>query len=113
MTSIYYDVLHFLEEDGVLDLAYSVHLFCVQYVFIPRIQNDLNAFIEGWNEHSLRTEHNLTPNQLWEVGQIERPAENPDYVEVWLFLELILVLYDKYKVFLKCPPNFFFRIFPT
>ncbi|XP_076864442.1 uncharacterized protein LOC143516617 [Brachyhypopomus gauderio] len=84
VTSIYYDLLHFLEEKGVLDLANSVHLFCVQYVFIPRIQDDLDAFKAGWNDHSLRTEHNLTPNQLWEIGLI--PDDHPDAVEDFNYL---------------------------
>ncbi|XP_062849133.1 uncharacterized protein LOC134311422 isoform X2 [Trichomycterus rosablanca] len=88
VTSVYYDLLHFLEEEGVLDLVYSVHLFCVQYVFIPRIQDDLDAFRAGWNDHSLRTEHNLTPNQLWEIGLIQSPDDHPDSVEDFNYLPL-------------------------
>ncbi|KAG9261098.1 hypothetical protein AMEX_G14115 [Astyanax mexicanus] len=88
VTSVYYDLLHFLEEEGVLDLAYNVHLFCVQYVFIPRIQDDLDAFTAGWNDHSLRTEHNLTPNQLWEIGLIQSPDDHPDPVEDFNYLPL-------------------------
>ncbi|XP_051974469.1 uncharacterized protein LOC127637440 [Xyrauchen texanus] len=49
VTSSYYNVLHSLEEEGLLDLSNAVHLFCVRYVFIPRIHTDLQHFIEMWN----------------------------------------------------------------
>lgn len=82
VSRLYYDLLHTLEEDGLLDPANSTHLFSAQYVFLPRIQMDLDAFIEGWNSHSMRTESNRTPNQLWTMGMIQTPVEAPDYIEV-------------------------------
>ncbi|KAI9542475.1 hypothetical protein NQZ68_019157 [Dissostichus eleginoides] len=81
VSSIYYDLLHSLEEDGLLDPANCTHLFCAQYVFLPRIQEDLDTFTDGWNNHSLRTERNLTPNQLWEIGKSQSPVSPPDNFE--------------------------------
>ncbi|KAI9549071.1 hypothetical protein NQZ68_003606 [Dissostichus eleginoides] len=83
VSSIYYDLLHSLEEDGLLDPANCTHLFCAQYVFLPRIQEDLDTFTDGWNNHSLRTERNLTPNQLWEIGKSQSPVSPPDNFEMW------------------------------
>ncbi|XP_035465165.1 uncharacterized protein LOC118285561 [Scophthalmus maximus] len=66
VSSIYHDLLHSLEEDALLDPENHTHLFCAQYVFLPRIQRDLDAFADRWNNCSLHTERDLTPNQLWE-----------------------------------------------
>ncbi|XP_073729852.1 uncharacterized protein [Misgurnus anguillicaudatus] len=71
VTSKYYNVLHSLEEDGLLDISDVVHLFGVHYIFLPRIKVDLNSFIGGWNNHPLRTEGNLTPDQMWHLGDIQ------------------------------------------
>ncbi|KAG9277697.1 hypothetical protein AMEX_G7728, partial [Astyanax mexicanus] len=38
------------------------------------------VFREGWDNHALRTEQNLTPNQLWEVGQLQNPIANPEVI---------------------------------
>uniref|UniRef100_A0A8C1QS23 Integrase core domain-containing protein n=1 Tax=Cyprinus carpio TaxID=7962 RepID=A0A8C1QS23_CYPCA len=68
VTNIYYNVLHQLEEEGQLDMSNRMHLFCCHYVFIPRLQAHLDTFHDGWDNHPLSTEGNLTPNQLWELG---------------------------------------------
>ncbi|XP_041832801.1 uncharacterized protein LOC121653126 [Melanotaenia boesemani] len=81
VSTIYYDVLHSLEEDGFLDPADLIHVFCAQYVFLPRIQNDLDTFQNSWNSHSLRTEGNRTPDQLWEMGMSQAPVHQPDNPE--------------------------------
>jgi len=39
-------------------------VFCIHYLFIPRINEDLENFRGGWNNHKIRTENNKTPNQL-------------------------------------------------
>ncbi|CAL8295841.1 unnamed protein product [Merluccius merluccius] len=64
-TSIFYSVLHSLEDEGQLDPNNSTHLFCCHYVFLPRLQHSLNVFCDGWDNHPLRTEQNMTPNQMW------------------------------------------------
>jgi hypothetical protein len=40
-------------------------LFCLHYLFIPKINEDLQIFIGTWNRHRLSSEHALTPNQLF------------------------------------------------
>ncbi|CAL8406601.1 unnamed protein product [Arctogadus glacialis] len=82
VTCQYYDVLHSLEEEGFIYLSIAVHLFCVGYVFIPRLRSDLQHFTESWNCHPLRTEGNLTPNQLWMIGMLQAPVSEPDLVEI-------------------------------
>ncbi|CAL8242155.1 unnamed protein product [Merluccius merluccius] len=71
VTSKYHDVLHSLEEDGLLDIADVVHLFGVHYIFVPRLRADLDTFIRGWNNHPLRSGGGLTPEQLWCMGHLQ------------------------------------------
>ncbi|KAL6455386.1 hypothetical protein MHYP_G00361960 [Metynnis hypsauchen] len=74
VTCQYYSVLHSLEEDGLLDLSSELHLFLVHYVFLPRLQSDLKQFLDCWNSHPIRTESNLTPDQLWYIGMLQSPS---------------------------------------
>ncbi|XP_057676532.1 uncharacterized protein LOC130906330 isoform X3 [Corythoichthys intestinalis] len=69
VTSRFYDILHQLEEEEHLDLSSNLHIFACHYAFIPLIQRHLDIFRDGWDDHPLRTEGNLSPNQLWQLGQ--------------------------------------------
>jgi len=51
-----------------LDPNSDLHLFCLYYVFIPRINAHLEAWKVAWIKHPMRSEHNLTPEQLWTAG---------------------------------------------
>lgn len=66
-----------LEGEG-LDVDNTLHLYVLQYMFLTRINQDLDGFKESWNHHSLRTEHNHTPYQLLTMNR----ATFPDEVEV-------------------------------
>ncbi|KAL5497033.1 hypothetical protein EMCRGX_G013427 [Ephydatia muelleri] len=61
---LFYD----MEDAGVLDLSSEKDLFCLHYVFIPRIQQQLDIFRESYSHHKLRSEGNMTPYQLWIQG---------------------------------------------
>lgn len=82
VTCRFYNVLHQLEEDGQLDLSSSVHLFCCHFVFIPRLQAQLDLFRDGWDNHPLSTERNLTPNQLWHTGLQHTPEDNDEDLNI-------------------------------
>ena len=71
---LFYDTLYALEENALLDPLNEVDLFCVHYVFIPLMNNCLKQFVESWNFHPLSTEHNMTPEQLFVIGTIDRQA---------------------------------------
>ncbi|KAL0979158.1 hypothetical protein UPYG_G00181470 [Umbra pygmaea] len=81
VSNTYSGLLHTLEREGVLDPSDSIHMFCAQYVFLPRLQMDLKTFTDGWDNHPLRTEQNLSPNQLWAMGQLQNPVDAPDIAE--------------------------------
>lgn len=68
---IYYSVFYFLEESGHLELSNNIHMFCLHYTFLPRINQHLHDFASSWNDHPIRTARNKTPNQLWIIGLID------------------------------------------
>lgn len=78
VTCKYYDVLHTMEEQRLIDLSDEMHLFCVHYVFLPHLKSDLKCFVGSWNNHPVRTEGNLSPEQLWHIGMLQTPVTEPD-----------------------------------
>lgn len=67
-TFVFYHVFCYLEENGFLDISNEIQLFCLHYIFLPRINRHLELFQEGYDNHSIRTESNMTPVQLWVSG---------------------------------------------
>ena len=57
-----------MENEGILDLSNDTDVFCLHYVFLPRINRALEEFRLGWNHHCVRTEGNQTPYQIWIAG---------------------------------------------
>ena len=63
---VYRCVVHFaetfrdLECEGVLDTLNDLDMFCLRYVFLPRINKCLLDFQESWNNHGLSTEASMT-----------------------------------------------------
>jgi hypothetical protein len=70
-TGLYYDLFYQMEDEGLLDPSNPLHLFCLHYVFLPRINQSLHAFVNAYSQHKIRTEHNQTPIQLWIKGQMQ------------------------------------------
>lgn len=50
----------------------EVDMFCLRYVFQPRINLALNALGESQSDHCLSTMGNMIPNQLFLQGAIKR-----------------------------------------
>ena len=68
---VYYRLFYFLEEQQLLDPLNEIHLFCLHYVFLPRINNALKTFREGWNCHQVRTASHLSPQQMFVQGSLQ------------------------------------------
>ena len=68
VSSSFIDLFNALEADGVLDLCNEVDIFCLHYVFFPRINKSLSDFQGSWNNHPLSTEGNMSPLQLFVEG---------------------------------------------
>jgi len=65
---LYHGLFYHLEQLGVLDPNNETHLFCLHFVFLPRISQHLAAWTRAWNCHPMRTEHNSTPLEIWSRG---------------------------------------------
>ena len=61
-------------------------MICLPYdiLFLGKIQKSINAFIEKWNTHPLRTEGNKTPKQLWVLGTLSEKRKSFEEVDTML-----------------------------
>ncbi|XP_066935261.1 uncharacterized protein [Clytia hemisphaerica] len=82
-TGFFYDLFEYLMENGVLNVENSVHIWVLHYVFVPRINNLLKKFMSGWENHSLSSEKQRTPLQLWLIGMNADIMEEPDQLEYY------------------------------
>ena len=64
VTKLYYRLL----DHGLLDHTNQICLYALEYVYKPRINRSLEQFVQGWNNHSIRTEHHHSPRQLFSSG---------------------------------------------
>ena len=71
VTGTFYRLFYFLEHNDMLDPINDYHLYALHYVFIPRINEALLHFQESWNNHHIRTERGMTPNQLFVAGSLQ------------------------------------------
>lgn len=66
----FYSLFYEMESLGILDPIRDPDLYALHYVFIPRINGHLLQFMAAWNHHPMRTEHGLSPLQLWQRGML-------------------------------------------
>ena len=65
ITTPFKQVFMQLENDGHLDVDNETDMFCLHYVYIPRINNALVAHLNAHNNHKVSTEASATPSQLF------------------------------------------------
>ena len=66
-----------LEGAGALNPLNEVDIYCLHYIFLPRINRCLHSFVESWNHHRISTERSMTPYQLFLGGS--SGVTFPDY----------------------------------
>ena len=71
VTAMYYRLFYYPEYHSLLDPINDTHLFALHYVYLPRINRALQQFQQAWNNHRVRTERGLTPNQLFTAGALQ------------------------------------------
>ena len=54
-----------LEREGILDPLNEPDMFCLQYIYLPRINRSLTEFTDAHNNHAVSTERNNFPAQLF------------------------------------------------
>ena len=68
-----------MEDNGILNICDDHDLYALHVTFLLLIQRQLDQFKSGWANHSLRTEQNRTPKQLWLMGLHEMHIQDPDH----------------------------------
>ena len=71
----YYKLFYHMEDRSVLDLEDDVQMYCLHYVFVPRINDVLRKWAEAHNSHKVRTEHNKSPLQLWYASSLQHSTQ--------------------------------------
>ena len=72
----FYGLFYYMESISVLDVDDEKDLFCLIFVFLPRINTALREFKEAYNRHSIRTERGWSPYRMWVNGMINRDLQN-------------------------------------
>ena len=62
------NIFFFLENEGFLNPLNEVHVFALHYIYMPHINKALKEFSNDWRYHSLSSERNQSPYQLWHYG---------------------------------------------
>ena len=68
VTSTFSSTFCTIESEGVLDPLNDTDIFCLHYVYIPRINRCLQEFHNSWNRHSMSSEGNMSPYQMFFEG---------------------------------------------
>jgi hypothetical protein len=71
----YMTLFHTFESEG-MNIDNIRHIFTLQYMFMPRIQSDMDRFRSDWNHHPITTERNRSPIQLLWLRANEAPPES-------------------------------------
>ena len=69
---------YYLEQHRLLDPLNESDLYALHNVYLPRINRALSEFKHQHNYHPLRTEHNLTPMQMFELSPWSPEADRVD-----------------------------------
>ena len=70
VTVLFYRLFYYLEHQNLLDPDNDVHCYALHYVYLARINHSLSIFKDCWNHHGVRTEHNMSPYQLFTSGAL-------------------------------------------
>ena len=70
IASVFTTTFRSLESNEKLDSLNEVDLFCLHFVFLPHINKSLFEFRESWNNHTLSSESNRSPLQLFIEGSM-------------------------------------------
>ena len=68
--SLYYQLFYYFEDANILDPTSDIDLYCLHYLYVPKINNALQMFVEGWNNHAVTTEHSMTPACMFTTGTL-------------------------------------------
>ena len=76
----YYSLFYYMEGQGLLNIEDERALLAFHITFKCRINDCLREFSEAYNNHSMRSENNWTPLQMWTNNMVRQ--ENAHLTEV-------------------------------
>ena len=79
---VYAAIFLYLEDRCGLNIDNNVYMFCLHYVFLPRINKSLKEWKSTWNNHKISTEGHLSPNQLYTQGMLQRGYRGMEDINV-------------------------------
>ncbi|XP_048576635.1 uncharacterized protein LOC125559006 [Nematostella vectensis] len=97
VTEYFRKLFFFLEDEDILCPDNDIDLFALHYIFLPRINFNLEKFKNSWNNHKLSTENQKTPNQLYLLGMLR--LFGSDYIAVKDFFEDNTIDEDTYGIY--------------
>ena len=62
------NLFYYYESYNLLDPVDEINVLALHLVYKPRIKRALASFTQQWNNHSLSTEQNRSPYQVWTEG---------------------------------------------
>ena len=68
---VYIHSTTFLEDHGVLHPDNEIHLYSLDYAFLPRSNQCLKLFVNSSNLKPLSSARNKSPTQLWIQGLLQ------------------------------------------
>lgn len=71
--SYYYELFHFLEDEGVVDPLNPICIVALHHVFLPRINEKLELWMRAWSNHRMRSTR-TSPLRLWLSSQMQNPV---------------------------------------
>ena len=66
----YYNLFYSYEDEGLLEPDNEIQKCSLQTVYLPEIRERLSTFRNAWNNHSMHSKNDHTPNQVWLAGMI-------------------------------------------
>ena len=84
-TQYFHRLFYYMEHHAFLDPINEHHLFALHYIYLQKINKALSQFSRGWNSHGIRTEHGMSPNQLFTSGVLRLHRSNCSNLPRWTF----------------------------
>ena len=72
----YYQAFHALEVSRAHDPNNKLQIYCLQHVFLPFINADLERWTITHNNQCVRTEGHMSPEQLWISGILSQRSSS-------------------------------------
>ena len=82
--ALYYELFTFMEDNELLDPFNQIDIAALHYIFIPLINNKLDAWRHAWSKHRIRT-IKTSLIRLWVLGQTNSPTDDLTEDEVLNF----------------------------